>query len=216
MDIFDIALNGLGIIFISILIVKYLISVNERFKHRVVGKMKKVALVFFLPYWVLIPSYLVFSYGVLAATDYMISSDYEVEQFDLTTFSQAKALLPGYWIHKEAISSNITQYNVLHFDEKGGMQFASHSNLEKAKKIVLQSTKGSWSLTETEEIRKKMISSNRFLVSFSFNNYNELLWVEINSSNSFLMGRDETYQDIVMEESGFFSFGGRIFKKEIN
>ena len=54
-----------------ILYVKYKVSNNEAFRKKIVLKLKKISIIFFLPYWVLISASLIsfYIYGRLVSPD---------------------------------------------------------------------------------------------------------------------------------------------------
>jgi hypothetical protein len=138
------------------------------------------------------------------------------EPVKILTYSSAKEIIPGQWISTEKIYGDQYQYNLLQFNKDGTLKFAQGASSEQALKLANESTIiGKWTVNENPNLLEILKNDQRFLIEFDLESIgSEMLRVEIDPTQH-RMGRIANENDALREQMGLFTFGGKIFYKQL-
>lgn len=130
---------------------------------------------------------------------------------NISTFEEAKNVVPGVWISTQLLYSDHKEYIALVFNKNGTVKLAQGSSQEQALRFANESLSGQWNVIQNDEYLSKLKSMKRFLIKISLPGIgDDILRVELHPDKN-QMGRIRNFDDDVMENSGLFAFGGKIF-----
>jgi hypothetical protein len=201
---------------IIIVILSFFAKNNESFKLRLVKSLNNVAVIFLMPYKIIIASYFVlvmiltYTYSNVFKSSESPLGNFAIEK--VLDFESAKQIIPGTWVSKEVLYENQYQYNVLIMKQDGSMLFGQGSSIENATSNAT-SVKGTWNLVINEERLKDLIELQRFLIDVNLDGIGyDMLRIEIHPGQH-QMGRIRNSADELRSSMGLFTFGGKIFYK---
>jgi hypothetical protein len=122
----------------------------------------------------------------------------------------------GNWVSSKKIYSDLTQYDLLLFNEDGSLKFAQGSSFNQACRLARESKLiGGWKIV-TDSFNN-LILEDRFLIEINIEGFDtEILRVELDPIHSHRMGRTINETDEIRDAQGLYSFGGKIFNRTVN